>query len=173
MGMTIVFLVLSCLAIVLLGTRHAWMQRQCPACRCFVPGLATQCLHCHTALPPRATGRVVSGLLLGLCLGADAQAFSLLPCHRISFVDEACRAEEPAAAAEALPVQAPLPPLFPRETLAPSASPLLVQLANTRTLEHARTYVRWRAARTAAHDDVQRLIQHAQQELERERPHAR
>ena len=58
--------------------------------------------------------------------------------------------------------------LFPKESLAPDAPPLLRLLLAAPTLDNARRYVRWYARRTARLQAVQVLIQLAGSELEAE-----
>ena len=52
-------------------------------------------------------------------------------------------------------------PLFPRESLAPDAPPLLRLLLANPTLDNARRYVRWYARRTQRLREVQALIERA------------
>ena len=56
--------------------------------------------------------------------------------------------------------------LFPKESLAPDAPPLLHLLLAEPTLDNARRYVRWYARRTARLQAVQALIELAGSELE-------
>ena len=56
--------------------------------------------------------------------------------------------------------------LFPKESLAPDAPPLLRLLLTEPTLDNARRYVRWYARRTARLQAVQALIRLAGSELE-------
>ena len=56
--------------------------------------------------------------------------------------------------------------LFPKESLAPDAPPLLRLLLAEPTIENARRYVRWYARRTARLQAVQALIRLAGSELE-------
>ena len=55
-------------------------------------------------------------------------------------------------------------PLFPRESLAPDAPPLLRLLLANPTLDNARRYVRWYARRSERLREVQALIEHAGRE---------
>lgn len=55
-------------------------------------------------------------------------------------------------------------PLFPRESLAPDAPPLLRRLLAEPTLANARRYVRWYARRTQRLQEVQALIELAGRE---------
>ena len=55
-------------------------------------------------------------------------------------------------------------PLFPRESLAPDAPPLLRRLLAEPTLANARRYVRWYARRTERLREVQALIELAGRE---------
>ncbi|MDE0205864.1 MAG: hypothetical protein OXP66_07545 [Candidatus Tectomicrobia bacterium] len=57
-----------------------------------------------------------------------------------------------------------MPLLFPRETLAPDAPPLLRRLLAEPTLENARRYVRWYARRSERLRAVQALIELAGRE---------
>ena len=78
-------------------------------------------------------------------------------------------APEPGAAAEAddgtrRDLDADVYPLFPRESLAPDAPPLLRLLLAEPTLANARRYVRWYARRTERLREVQALIELAGRE---------
>ena len=77
--------------------------------------------------------------------------------------------QEPGAAAEAdhgepRDLDADVYPLFPRESLAPDAPPLLRLLLAEPTLANARRYVRWYARRTQRLQEVQALIELAGRE---------
>jgi hypothetical protein len=113
----------------------------------------------------------VSVLLLSLSLPLAAQDVHFLDCPEVVFFGPGC---------EGVPVEEPLPPellppsspewplalplpaapvlLFPRETLAPSTPPLMLQLLNEPTEANARLFLAWSQEREARGKQVQDLL---------------
>lgn len=47
----IVLLIVSCLVILVLGSRASWQRKHCPACRSAIPARAQACAYCTREVP--------------------------------------------------------------------------------------------------------------------------
>ena len=149
-------LVISCVAIVIYGSRDHWLCKQCPSCRLMCMGQARKCSHCLEWFP-----------LLAIILGALAwtspalaQGINLVPCPSINFFGDACETDEPPPQAAHLPQpHLPVPPLFSKDTMAPDTPPLMLSLLNSPTPEAAKQFVAWQQRRMRAMALAQQLIQ--------------
>jgi hypothetical protein len=119
--------------------------RLCPACRKFIAPTATRCPYCTEYITPLIK---LKGVLLALVVLpgiVQAQGFALMDCPDVRFFGPACEESAPVLAAPLPPPKlAPKDyPLFPKETMAPTTPPLLVDFMNRGTVESALAYLDW------------------------------
>ena len=106
-----------------------------------------------------ATTRTVGALVLWTSLVAPgwAQDVRLLDCAQVQFFGPACVPVTPLPSAPPPPVPAAAP-LFSPETMAPDTPPLLLQLLEDPSVEHARAFLDWQYRRAARVQEVQQLL---------------
>lgn len=147
-------LVVSCLVIAGIGSRQAWLRKQCAACRRYSAARARKCYHCLEWF--------VVVLLVGFLAWAPssvAQGLVLVPCPGINFFGAAC--EEDIEPVPSLRGPVAVSPLFSKETMAPDTPPLVIDLLNHPTAAAAQRFLEWQARRFEAMAAAQRLLQQA------------
>jgi hypothetical protein len=96
-------------------------------------------------------------LWTSLTASAWAQDVRLLDCAQVQFFGPACVPSTSLPSAPPPPTRPP-PPLFTPETMAPDTPPLLLQLLDDPTIEHAQAFLTWQQARHARLMEVQQLL---------------
>ena len=86
-----------------------------------------------------------------------AQDVRLLDCAQVQFFGPACVPVIPMPSVPAPPTPPPAP-LFSPETMAPDTPPLLRQLLEEPSVEHARAFLDWQHRRAARVQEVQQLL---------------
>jgi len=100
-------------------------------------------------------------LLVAVLALPHASPAQPLPCTLQAFFESVCPEIEilPQAAPTPAAPPGPLPPLFPKETLAHDIPPLMVTLLDAPTPENARAFKAWHLRRLARIQEVNRLLQ--------------
>ena len=106
-----------------------------------------------------STTRTVGALVLWTSLVAPgwAQDVRLLDCAQVQFFGPACVPVTPLPPAPHPPTPSPAP-LFSPETMAPDTPPLLLQLLEDPSVEHARAFLDWQHRRAVRVQEVQQLL---------------
>ena len=101
-------------------------------------------------------------IFLSLVPGGQAQNVRLLPCGQVQFFAEGCLPVLPNEPEHSR--DKPLPPLFSKETMAPTASPLMLDLMQDPSIANAERFLAWEAARADRMREVQALLHRLQKE---------
>ena len=106
-----------------------------------------------------STTRTIGALVLWTSLVAPgwAQDVRLLDCAQVQFFGPACVPVTPLPPAPHPPTPSPAP-LFSPETMAPDTPPLLLQLLEDPSVEHAQAFLDWQHRRAVRVQEVQQLL---------------